>query len=180
LVNSILDLAKIESGKMELALCKEPLRPMIERIVLTHRPPADRKGLVLALQIEPGTPDEVVCDPTRVAQILNNLLNNAVKFTETGSVTVKVGQDEGKLRITVADTGCGIEPGMQPHVFERFRQVDGFLTRRHQGTGLGLALVKELVELMGGEVTLCSQPGQGSEFTITLPLAPQTVAPGIG
>ena len=180
LVNSILDLAKIESGKMELALRTEPLRPMIERIVLTHRPPADRKGLALALHIEPGTPDEVVCDPTRVAQILNNLLNNAVKFTDAGSVTVQVGQEEGKLRITVADTGCGIESGMQPHVFERFRQVDGFLTRRHQGTGRGLALVKELVELMGGEVTLSSRPAQGSEFSITLPLAPQTMAPGKG
>ncbi len=180
LVNSILDLAKIESGTMALALRTEPLRPMIERIVLTHRPPADRKGLALALHIEPGTPDEVVCDPTRVAQILNNLLNNAVKFTDAGSVTVQVGQEEGKLRITVADTGCGIESGMQPHVFERFRQVDGFLTRRHQGTGLGLALVKELVELMGGEVTLSSRPAQGSEFSITLPLAPQTMAPGKG
>jgi len=176
LVNSILDLAKIESGKMELELRPEALRPMIERIVRTHRPPADEKGLALELLIDPALPEQISCDATRLAQILNNLINNAIKFTDSGAVTVKVGQDAGKLRIGVADTGCGIDAGMQPHVFERFRQVDGFLTRRHQGTGLGLALVKELVALMGGEVTLSSRPGEGSEFVVSLPLEPGVAA----
>ena len=176
LVNSILDLAKIESGKMELELRPEALRPMIERILRTHRPPADEKGLALELLIDPALPEQISCDATRLAQILNNLINNAIKFTDSGAMTVKVGQDAGKLRIGVADTGCGIDAGMQPHVFERFRQVDGFLTRRHQGTGLGLALVKELVALMGGEVTLSSRPGEGSEFVVSLPLEPGVAA----
>ncbi|MDD2990643.1 MAG: ATP-binding protein [Zoogloea sp.] len=176
LVNSILDLAKIESGKMELERRPEALRPMIERIVRTHRPPADEKGLALELVIDPALPEQISCDATRLAQILNNLLNNAIKFTDSGAVTVNVGQDAGRLRIGVADTGCGIDVGMQPYVFERFRQVDGFLTRRHQGTGLGLALVKELVAMMGGEVTLSSCPGKGSEFVISLPLEPVAAA----
>ena len=176
LVNSILDLAKIESGKMELELRPEPLRPMIERIVRTHRPPADEKGLALELVIDPALPGQILCDATRLAQILNNLINNAIKFTDRGAVTVNVGQDAGKLRIAVADTGCGIDAEMQPHVFERFRQVDGFLTRRHQGTGLGLALVKELVALMGGEVVLNSRPGEGSTFVVSLPLVPDAAA----
>lgn len=176
LVNSILDLAKIESGKMELERRPEALRPMIERIVRTHRPPADEKGLTLELVIDPALPEQISCDATRLAQILNNLLNNAIKFTDSGAVTVNVGQDAGRLRIGVADTGCGIDVGMQPYVFERFRQVDGFLTRRHQGTGLGLALVKELVAMMGGEVTLSSCPGKGSEFVISLPLEPVAAA----
>ncbi|MBL8452233.1 MAG: two-component sensor histidine kinase [Zoogloea sp.] len=176
LVNSILDLAKIESGKMELELRPEPLRPMIERIMRTHRPPADEKGLALELVIDPALPGQILCDATRLAQILNNLINNAIKFTDRGAVTVNVGQDAGKLRIAVADTGCGIDAEMQPHVFERFRQVDGFLTRRHQGTGLGLALVKELVALMGGEVVLNSRPGEGSTFVVSLPLVPDAAA----
>lgn len=170
LVNSILDLAKIESGKMELDLRQEELQPLFERIVRTHYPPAGDKGLELRLDIAADVPAEFVCDATRLAQILNNLLNNAIKFTDRGSVSVQVGRDGDALRIAVADSGCGIPEDMLPHVFERFRQVDGFLTRRHQGTGLGLALVKELVTLMGGDVSLTSQLEQGSEFVIRLPL----------
>lgn len=176
LVNSILDLAKIESGKMELELRSEALRPMLERIVRTHRPPAEEKGLALDLVIDPALPEFITCDATRVAQILNNLVNNAIKFTDIGAVTVRIGQDDGMLRIAVADTGCGIDPDMQPHVFERFRQVDGFLTRRHQGTGLGLALVKELAALMGGDVVLNSRQGEGSEFLVSLPVVPRVSA----
>ncbi|WP_079436735.1 ATP-binding protein [Zoogloea sp. LCSB751] len=175
LVNSILDLAKIESGKMDLELRQEHLQALLERIVRTHYPPAEDKGLELRLDIAPDVPAEFVCDATRLAQILNNLLNNAIKFTDRGSVRVQVGRDGEALRIAVADSGCGIPEDMQPHVFERFRQVDGFLTRRHQGTGLGLALVKELVTLMGGDVTLTSRPEQGSEFVVRLPLAAHSV-----
>lgn len=171
-VNSILDLAKIESGKMDLERSREPLQPMIERIVRAHYPLAAEKGLELAVTLAPDLPAELLCDPVRLAQILNNLLNNAIKFTDVGSVRLQLGCEEGTLRISVADTGCGIPADMLPHIFERFRQVDGFLTRRHQGTGLGLALVRELVDLMGGEVAVSSEPGQGSEFVIHLPLDP--------
>jgi signal transduction histidine kinase len=169
-VNSILDLAKIESGKMDLDLRPEPLLPMIDRIVRTHYPPAAEKGLALDVTLAPDLPAELVCDSTRVAQILNNLLNNAIKFTDAGSVSVQARVEAGMLHISVADTGCGISAEMLPHIFERFRQVDGFLTRRHQGTGLGLALVKELVDLMGGDVSVRSEPEKGSEFLIRLPL----------
>lgn len=169
-VNSILDLAKIESGKMDLELRPEPLLPMLDRIVRTHYPPAAEKGLEMAVTLAPDLPAELLCDSTRVAQVINNLLNNAIKFTDAGSVTVQVSLEAGMLRISVADTGCGIPEEMMPHIFERFRQVDGFLTRRHQGTGLGLALVKELVDLMGGNVAVTSEPGKGSEFVIRLPL----------
>ena len=169
-VNSILDLAKIESGKMDLDLRPEPLLPMIDRIVRTYYPPAAEKGLALDVTLAPDLPAELVCDSTRVAQILNNLLNNAIKFTDAGSVSVQARVEAGMLHISVADTGCGISAEMLPHIFERFRQVDGFLTRRHQGTGLGLALVKELVDLMGGDVSVRSEPEKGSEFLIRLPL----------
>lgn len=170
LVNSILDLAKIESGKMELDLRQEALQPLFERIVRTHYPSAEEKGLELRLEIATDAPADFVCDGTRLAQILNNLLHNAIKFTDRGSVGVQVGRDGDMLRIAVTDTGCGIPEEMLPHVFERFRQVDGFLTRRHQGTGLGLALVQELVTLMGGDVSLVSRVEEGSEFVIRLPL----------
>ncbi|RTL24249.1 MAG: sensor histidine kinase [Rhodocyclaceae bacterium] len=168
LVNSILDLAKIESGKMELDLRQEALQPLFERIVRTHYPSAEEKGLELRLEIATDAPADFVCDGTRLAQILNNLLHNAIKFTDRGSVGVQVGRDGDMLRIAVTDTGCGIPEEMLPHVFERFRQVDGFLTRRHQGTGLGLALVQELVTLMGGDVSLVSRVEEGSEFVIRL------------
>jgi signal transduction histidine kinase len=170
LVNSILDLAKIESGKMELDLRHEALQPMLERIVRTHYPSAEEKGLDLRLDVAADAPADFVCDATRLAQILNNLLHNAIKFTDKGSVGVKVGRDGDMLCIAVTDTGCGIPEEMLPHVFERFRQVDGFLTRRHQGTGLGLALVQQLVTLMGGEVSLASRVEEGSEFVVRLPL----------
>lgn len=170
LVNSILDLAKIESGKMELMLNPEPLRPLIDKAVRTHHASAAAKGLALKLTLAPALPDTFVCDATRVVQIVNNLLSNAIKFTDHGQIEVRVAREASQLVIAVTDSGCGIPADMLPHVFERFRQVDNFLTRRHQGTGLGLALVKELVELMGGEVSVSSVVEQGTVFVVRLPL----------
>jgi len=170
LVNSILDLAKIESGKMELVPRPEALQPLLDKLVRHYQPPAAGKGLSLALELEPGLPEQFDCDATRLTQVLNNLLSNAIKFTDHGRIDVRAGRAGDRLEIRVADTGCGIPADMLPHVFERFRQVDGSLTRRHQGTGLGLALVQELVALMEGEVTVRSEPGQGSEFIVRLPL----------
>lgn len=170
LVNSILDLAKIESGKMELVMRPEPLRSLIDKIVRTYQPPAAKKGLELAVTLADDLPADFVCDATRVVQVLNNLLSNAIKFTDHGRVEVRVSRVGDELEFVVADSGCGIAPDMLSHVFERFSQADNFLTRRHQGTGLGLALVKELVDLMGGSVNVRSELEKGSEFIVRLPL----------
>lgn len=170
LVNSILDLAKIESGKMELVMRPEPLRTLIDKIVRTYQPPAAKKGLELAVTLADDLPADFVCDATRVVQVLNNLLSNAIKFTDHGRVEVRVSRVGDELEFVVADSGCGIAPDMLSHVFERFSQADNFLTRRHQGTGLGLALVKELVDLMGGSVNVRSELEKGSEFIVRLPL----------
>ena len=170
LVNSILDLARIESGKMALQSSREALQPLFERIVRTYHPPAASKGVSLVLRFDNGLPDTLVCDPTRMAQVFNNLLSNAIKFTDVGEVVLHVARHGAQLEVAVRDTGCGIPAEMLSHVFERFRQVDNFLTRRHQGTGLGLALVHELVGLMGGEVRVRSEEGKGSEFVVTLPI----------
>ncbi|WP_298622532.1 hybrid sensor histidine kinase/response regulator [uncultured Zoogloea sp.] len=170
LVNSILDLAKIESGKTELVMRPEPLRTLIDKIVRTYQPPAAKKGLELAVTLTDDLPADFVCDATRVVQVLNNLLSNAIKFTDHGRVEVRVSRVGDELEFVVADSGCGIAPDMLSHVFERFSQADNFLTRRHQGTGLGLALVKELVDLMGGSVNVRSELEKGSEFIVRLPL----------
>ncbi|WP_153162992.1 ATP-binding protein [Zoogloea sp. 1C4] len=170
LVNSILDLAKIESGKTELVMRPEPLRSLIDKIVRTYQPPAAKKGLELAVTLADDLPADFVCDATRVVQVLNNLLSNAIKFTDHGRVEVRVSRVGDELEFVVADSGCGIAPDMLSHVFERFSQADNFLTRRHQGTGLGLALVKELVDLMGGSVNVRSELEKGSEFIVRLPL----------
>lgn len=170
LVNSILDLAKVEAGQMVLELREVPLRPLVERVIQSHRPPALEKGLVLTAEVADDVPETLRCDSTRLSQVLINLLDNAIKFTDEGRVALSVTRNGADLQLKVTDTGCGIAEDMQAHVFERFRQVESFLTRRHAGTGLGLALVKELTALMGGNVILHSTPGKGSEFVINLPL----------
>ncbi|MDD5296498.1 MAG: ATP-binding protein [Rhodocyclaceae bacterium] len=171
LVNSILDLAKIEAGRMELDRRDEALLPLLEDLVTLHRPAAEQKGLRLDLAAGTGLPPTLLCDRTRFKQVLNNLLHNAIKFTETGSVVLAVARVSGALRFEVRDTGCGIEPEMQTLIFEKFRQADSSITRRHGGTGLGLALAKELVGLMGGRIGLESEAGVGTRVFFTLPLA---------
>lgn len=170
LVNSILDLAKIESGKMELVRRPEALRALIDKTVRNYQPPATKKGLALRVEVADDTPETFRCDATRLVQMLNNLLSNAIKFTDVGRVDVRVGMAGRQLEIVVQDTGCGIAPEMLSHIFERFTQADNFLTRRHQGTGLGLALVRELAELMGGTVSVKSVVEQGTTFIVRLPV----------
>lgn len=170
LVNSILDLAKVEAGQMVLELREVPLRPLLERVIQSHRPLALEKGLMLACEVADDVPETLRTDSTRLSQVLINLVDNAIKFTDEGRVEVSVSRSGAGLQFRVVDTGCGISEDMQAHVFERFRQVESFLTRRHAGTGLGLALVKELTALMGGNVILHSEPGKGSEFVVNLPL----------
>jgi hypothetical protein len=169
-VNGILDLARIEGGYLELKPTALEIKRLIAGVAAAHRAAAEGKGLALTESYGDDVPAEIVCDAARLKQLLDHLLDNAVKFTERGSVAIDVSRNAEQLMIVVRDTGPGIAPEDQATVFEKFRQAEDFLTREHGGTGIGLALVKELVALMGGTVTLESTLGQGASFRIALPL----------
>ncbi len=171
LVNSILDIAKIEAGEMVLSRQPVPLRTLASEVAAVHQGAAAAKGLGFAVEMAEDLPETVTGDPTRLRQILHNLLNNAVKFTEAGEVRLAIARQPAGVAFHIHDTGPGIPEDMQDKVFEKFRQVDAFLTRSHGGTGLGLTLARHLVELMGGHMNLASVVGQGSTFSFTLPLA---------
>jgi signal transduction histidine kinase len=169
-VNDLLDLAKIEAGRMELKPVKTDIRVLVEAIASGHGIAAQSKGVALNQRVAENVPEAIICDPKRLRQILDNLLNNAVKFTSQGTIDVTVGFIENKVRFMVRDTGCGIDEKQQGKIFEKFYQADNFLTGEQGGTGLGLAIAKELVVLMNGEIVFNSTPGQGSEFYFTLPV----------
>ena len=180
LVNDILDFSKIEAGKVELESIDFDLGELVEESLDLLTLQAHERGLELAAVVAPGTPLRVRGDPSRIRQVLVNLLGNAVKFTERGDVVVRVGgrpAEAGQLMIgfAVSDSGVGIDPDRAVHLFQPFTQVDSSTTRRYGGTGLGLAISRQLVELMGGEITLQSRPGAGSTFTFNLPLLPAMV-----
>jgi signal transduction histidine kinase len=168
LVNSILDLAKVEAGRLQLDLQPENLHRLSQDVLASYQPMANAKGLTLSLALD-ASPDTFVCDITRLTQVLNNLLHNALKFTEQGEVTLSVNRLGDAVRFSVRDTGPGIEPQDLAVIFEKFRQAAAFESRRHDGAGLGLALSRQLVKLMGGELQVQSTPGQGSEFFFSLP-----------
>lgn len=170
LINDVLEIAKIESGTVNLELEPTSVVELCEFSLLCVRPAAERKNL----QIVTNIPDDlgwIQVDIRRMQQVLINLLNNAVKFTDHGSVSLSVHLDRQQRQISfqIQDTGIGIAPDHQQHLFEAFVQVESSLTRRQQGTGLGLALVKNTVTLMGGNVSVESRLGQGSCFTVCLP-----------
>ncbi len=170
LINDLLDLSKIEAGRLEVDVKPVDLRRVLVSCLATIEPAARSKGLELRMDVPEGLP-EVQTDPLRLKQILLNLLSNAVKFTDSGGVEVRVRKGPGQLLIDVVDSGIGIEEEQQELVFESFRQADGSATRRAGGTGLGLAISRKLARLLGGDVTLVSQPGVGSTFTVSVPLA---------
>ena len=177
LINGILDLSKIEAGKMELFAEEFELQPLLESTAAMAEVLLKGKPVKLVQKIEPNLP-RMKTDKTKLRQIVLNLLSNACKFTENGAVNLVAERVEGKrkgdpnqlLRITVQDSGIGMAEKDIPIIFEEFRQIDGSSTRKYGGTGLGLAIVKKMVGLMGGEITVTSQLGQGSTFYITLPL----------
>ncbi len=170
LINDILDLAKIEAGRMDLFREPTDLGLMLRGVMSTAIGLTKDKGLELELEL-PDTLPDVYIDKQRIRQVLLNLLSNAAKFTEQGGITVRAATtDNGCVQIAVRDTGIGIAPEQQSLVFEEFRQVDGELTRQHQGTGLGMPISKRLVELHGGRMWLESTPGAGTTFFFTLPL----------
>ncbi len=173
LINDILDLSKVESGHMELEEVDFDLHDVVEKAMEVVAIRAHEKGLEVTSHIMPDVPLDVVGDPTRLRQVLLNLLGNAIKFTEHGEVVLRVQREPGAkepslFRFSVSDTGIGIPPDKLEAIFERFTQVDSSTTRRYGGTGLGLTISKRLVELMGGRILVESRVGQGTTFSFTL------------
>jgi len=173
LINNILDLSKVESGHVELESTGFDLGPLLEKIVEMMLPRAQSRGLQLSLEVLPGVPLGLIGDPNRLRQILINLVGNALKFTEKGSVTLRVELDPagivGSLRFKVMDTGIGIAADKTEMIFGRFTQADSSTTRKYGGTGLGLAICRGLVELMGGGIGCTSEVGKGSTFIVRAP-----------
>ncbi len=178
IINDILDFSKIEAGRLELDPVEVDLRDLGEDTLQLLASHAHRKGIELACRIAPEVPQLIRTDPVRLSQILLNLLGNAIKFTERGEVTVSIERDgasldgaqppQCRLRISVRDSGIGISSEAQARLFQAFNQADGSTTRRFGGTGLGLAVSRQLAAMMGGEIGVQSEPGRGSTFWFTI------------
>jgi PAS domain S-box-containing protein len=184
LVNDLLDFAKVERGALTLESVPFHPETLAETVVPAHRVAVAAKGVTLAVEVAAEARAARLGDPLRLQQILHNLIGNAVKFTETGTVTLNIDADDtGGLRLVVRDTGIGMTPEQAAQIFESFTQADPTIARRFGGTGLGLAIVKGLAEAMGGTVALATTPGEGSTFTVVVPLpyaptdAPAQAAP---
>jgi PAS domain S-box-containing protein len=169
-LNDVLDLSKIEAGKLELDEADFDLKDLARGAHAAFTAIANKQGLSFDLKIEPSAQGVYRGDPTRVRQILYNLISNALKFTEAGEIRVVVARKGRALRFQVSDTGIGIAPGPLGKLFGRFEQADASTSRRYGGTGLGLAICRQLTELMGGEIGVESELGKGTTFTFTLPL----------
>jgi signal transduction histidine kinase/CheY-like chemotaxis protein len=175
ILNDILDVSKIDAGKLEMAPAAEPLRPFLERVVGFWSARADERGVALRLTVGEAAPQALMFDALRLRQVLFNLLGNALKFTDAGEVELIADATpaaDGRvlLALTVRDTGPGIAARNIPNLFDRFSQVEDSEARRFGGTGLGLAIVRQLVELMGGRVSVESVVGEGSSFRLEIPL----------
>jgi signal transduction histidine kinase len=172
LVNTILDLARIEAGQMSLVLTDVVLADLLREACDMHRVTAQARGLALSLEIDPACPAQLHTDRTRLLQVLSNLLHNALKFTDLGGVQVTARLQDKALLIAVSDSGRGIGPAQLPLVFMRFQAASAEFLHPAQGAGLGLPLAKELTELIGGVLLIESEAGQGTCVTISLPLQP--------
>jgi signal transduction histidine kinase/CheY-like chemotaxis protein len=171
LLNDLLDASKIDAGRLTLTVSSFDLAQTLEDVVVLLAPLAQRKGLRLWHRLAPGLPGQVVGDALRVRQVLTNLLGNAIKFTEHGEVVLEADAVAGGgVRLTVRDTGIGIASAHLPRLFKPFAQLHAHTPHRFGGTGLGLSIAATLVEMMGGQIDVHSVPGQGSRFTVTLPL----------
>ncbi len=173
LLNDVLDTAKIESGKLELAPVATDLLTFIDSTKQLWFPRIRNKGLKFITMVDTNLPPVLVFDPLRVRQCLSNLISNAIKFTDSGGITVMIrgeplSRDRLQLVISVTDTGTGIDPKVAAKLFQPFTQADAKVAQEHGGTGLGLNITRELAHLMGGEIVLESSPGEGSTFVVTL------------
>jgi signal transduction histidine kinase/CheY-like chemotaxis protein len=176
IINDILDLSKVEAGKLTVEPAPFNIRELLNGVLDLQSKPASEKGLKLSVRVKEGSEENLVGDAARIRQIVTNLVSNAVKFTERGSVEVKAETFESDgdlmLRVDVVDTGIGIDPARLPELFDPFTQADGSTTRTYGGTGLGLAIVKQLCELMGGWAGGESEPGSGSSFWAVIEVQP--------
>lgn len=176
ILNDILDVSKLEAGKMEIAAQPCDLRRVLGDCFALMQPGIQEKRLQAQLHLPEDLPARVLGDPLRLRQILLNLIGNALKFTQAGSIDIELQVTERqaehcRIRFAVRDTGIGIPPELHARIFDNFSQADGSSTRAFGGTGLGLSISSRLVRLMGGEIGLESSPGQGSTFHFTLPFA---------
>jgi signal transduction histidine kinase/DNA-binding response OmpR family regulator/CHASE3 domain sensor protein len=170
LINDILDIAKVEAGRLEIRPEVTPVASLVEGLQAMFQPLADRKGLRLQVAAAPDAPQTLFTDRHRLEQILRNLLANAVKFTEHGTVTLNVTREAtDRIRFDVRDSGIGIEPSQHSLIFEAFRQADGTSSRKYGGTGLGLSISRDLARMLGGDIAVDSAPGRGSTFSVVLP-----------
>ena len=185
LINDILDFSKIEAGKLELGIEKTDLKQLCQQIIDFFQYKTSTKGLTLSLDLDPALPTYVFVDPVRLRQVLLNLVSNAVKFTDQGSVVLRASlvkahaPGDSELRFAVEDTGIGIQPDRQAEIFEAFSQEDASITRKYGGTGLGLSISNQLLTMMESKLALHSQPGEGSTFFFQLRLATQAEQPPV-
>lgn len=184
LINEILDLAKVEAGKMQIVPAPVQIRSIVDAMRVSFSPLAEQSGVAFTIHVASDVPEQLISDRKRIEQIVKNFLANSFKFTTRGTIRLEIavahepalcrspadGEDEGCLTIAVADTGIGIAADKHRLIFEAFQQVDGSIRRSHGGTGLGLSISRELARLLGGEITLQSQEGQGSRFALLLPI----------
>ncbi len=169
LINDILDLSKIEAGKLDVRPEEIAVARLCDELVDVFRPVARDKGIELSAMVDADVPAAIVTDEVRAQQVLRNLLSNALKFTERGGVSLHVRREGARVAFAVKDTGIGVAPEQHEVIFEAFRQADGTTNRKYGGTGLGLSISRDLARLLGGELTLDSAPGRGSTFTLILP-----------
>ena len=180
LINDILDIAKVEAGKLEVVPEDVALAKLARSLESTFGPLAMQKNLGFRLEVRPDAPASLVTDRHRVEQILKNLLSNALKFTDSGEVALVVSPtSDGGAAFAVSDSGIGIDAQQHELIFEAFRQADGTTSRRYGGTGLGLSISRDLTQLLGGTLTVQSEPGQGSTFTLQLPAKAPQASPGL-
>ena len=169
LINDVLDFSKIEAGQLTLTVNPYSIKDVIQAVVAGTQSLATEKNLVLKTTI-PGDLPSASGDERRIAQVLLNLVGNAIKFTDSGEVRIDVAAKNGDLLVSVSDTGPGIPETDRAKIFDEFRQAEGSITQKKGGTGLGLAIAKKIVELHGGKIWVESEVGKGSKFTFTLPM----------
>ncbi len=172
LINGLLDLSKIEAGKIEVFYTDASPQKVVSDVVDSMQSLAQKKNVYLKAVFEPSVPETLQCDVEKTQQIITNLVGNALKFTDEGGVTVEVGADSRHWNIRVRDTGIGMPEGAEAYIFEKFRQIDNDKTRATAGTGLGLAIVKSLLDCLNGAIGVESKLGTGTVFTVALPLHP--------